>query len=141
MAKERLLKRIRLWSQDNDDDTSDTDLVGYTQSLLDDIGKIYNTRKGTVMLDSEFGVPDFTSLMTSMLPPEIEKLTRDFITVTNQYEPRLKSVNIQYKPREDDMGLIRFSVNGKVDYRESLAPVSFDILLQGDGSVILQVQE
>lgn len=141
MPKERLLKRIRNWEKSDGALIAELDLSAYIQSLMDDLSKIYNTRQGTVMLDAKFGIPDFTSLMSTMAPPEIENLTRSFILVTNEYEPRLKNLNVTYTPKEEDRGLIRFSIKTKVNFRGFLTPLKFDVLLQGDGSVVLQIQE
>ena len=141
MSQERLLKRIRRWSEDEEEGFSQPDLAVHISSLLDDLSKLYNTRQGTVVLDPEFGIPDFTSLMSNMSPPEVEKLTRAFILFTNKYEPRLKSLSIRFQQNEEDRGLIRFGVSSKIMYAENLTPLVFDILLQGDGSVALQIAE
>jgi len=139
MAKERLLKRIRNWSLAGDTNLGDPEFGSYVESLLDDLSKIYNTRHGTVMLDPKFGIPDFTSLMNNMSPPEVAKLTQSFTSVTNQYEQRLKSLDIRHEVREEDRGLIRFVVKSKLEFRKQLAPFTFDILLQGDGSIALEL--
>jgi type VI secretion system lysozyme-like protein len=141
MIKERLLKRIRGWSANPDLGFGDPDLGTYTQSIINDLSNIYNTRQGTVLLDNKFGIPDFTSLMSNMSLPEIEKLTRSFIDVTQTYEPRLKNLSVRYEQREEDRGLIRFVVNSKVKVQDGLSSLDFNILLQGDGSVVVQIPE
>lgn len=139
MAKERLLKRIRSWSLAADTNLGDPEFAAYAESLMDDLSKIYNTRHGTVMLDEKFGIPDFTSLMNNMSPPEVAKLALAFMTVTNQYEQRLKSLDIRHEVRDEDRGLIRFVVKSKLEFHKQLTPFAFDILLQGDGSVALEL--
>ena len=141
MAKERLLKRIRNWSVNESAAYFVHDLDGFTQSVMDDLSKLYNTRRGTVIIDPKFGVPDYTSMMSNMNPTEIEKLMRAFILVTNQYEKRLKNLSIRQEFREEDKGLIRFKANCKINFNEQLYALIFDILLQGDGSVALQIQD
>ncbi|BCE02871.1 type VI secretion system baseplate subunit TssE [Marinicellulosiphila megalodicopiae] len=141
MPKERLLKRIRKWSLHDGRTLSNVDFATYMSSLFADLSQVYNTRKGTVLLDNQFGIDDFTSLMSSMSPPEIEKLSQSFMQLTAQYETRLKNAVIKYEFREQDMGVIRFVATGKVLFQDSLTNVKFYILLVGDGSVAIELSE
>jgi len=141
MSKERLLKRIRKWSINEGRASSNIDYSAYVGSLFADLSQIYNTKKGTVLLDNQFGIDDFTSLMSSMSPPEIEKLSQSFMELTSKYENRLKNVFIKYEFREQDMGVIRYLATAKVMYMESSTPVRFYILLLGDGSVAIELSE
>ena len=139
MATERLLKRVRRWSDSYLEEGPEVDVDAMIKSVLDDLSKIYNTRQGTVLLDSNFGLPDFTSLMNTMSPPEIEKLTRAFLLTTTKYEPRLKNLTIRFNKQDGDLGLMRFSVSSKLSFKDQVYPLNFDALLQGDGSVLLQI--
>ena len=137
MIAERLLKRIRQW-EDDVDASADLDIETYVASVLEDLGKIYNTRQGTVVIDATFGLPDFTSLMNTMSPPEIDGLSDNIEDVTMQYDKRIKNVISRYQKREDDMGIVRFSITAKLQFKDQLIPLAFDTLLQGDGSVLIQ---
>ncbi len=137
MSTDRFLKKIRRWAQE-DQFRSEIEIDDLTASVIDDLEKMYNTRQGTVMLDTEFGLPDFTSMMNSLSPSDIENLTRAFIMTTNRYESRLKNVTVRFNKKEGDLGVMRFSVSCKIAHAEQLYPMKFDALLQGDGSVTLQ---
>ncbi len=134
MSTERLLKRIRTWSE-NEDASSEVDLEAFINSVLADLEKVYNTRQGTVVTDEKFGLPDFTSLMNTMSPPEIEDLGDNIEDATMNYDQRIKNAISRYQKREDDMGVVRFSITAKLQFRDQLIPLSYDALLQGDGSV------
>ncbi|MCJ8315118.1 MAG: type VI secretion system baseplate subunit TssE [Saccharospirillaceae bacterium] len=141
MSKERLLKRIRKWSVQDGRSYTHLDFSTYMSSLFADLSQVYNTRKGTVLLDDQFGIEDFTSLMSSMSPPEIEKLSQSFMSLTQRYETRLKNVFIKYEFREQDMGIIRFGATAKVEYQESVTNIKFHIMLLGNGSVAIELSE
>lgn len=138
MPHERLLKRIKLWSV-SAEAAYRSDINDLIESILDDLSKMYNTRQGTVLLDENYGLPDFTSLMNTMAPPEIAKLSRAFLLTTTKYETRLKNLTVRFNKQDDDFGIMRFSVSCKIPHKDEIYPLKFDALLLGDGSVSLQV--
>jgi type VI secretion system protein len=138
MPNERLLKRIQSWSVSTEA-AYRADINGLIESILDDLSKMYNTRQGTVLLDVSYGLPDFTSLMNTMAPPEIENLSRAFLLTTTKYETRLKNLTVRFNKKDDDFGIMRFAVSCKIPYKDEVYPLKFDALLLGDGSVSLQV--
>ncbi len=137
---ERILKRIRKWSEvEEDEEPEELDLDGMTKSLFDDLKKMYNTRHGTVLLDGDYGLPDYTSFMNTMSPVEIEKLTRAFIMTTSKYETRLKNVTVRYNKEAAGSGIMNFIIVGKLAFKDEIYPLTFNALLYGDGSVTLKL--
>jgi len=141
MSQERLLKRVQQWARGDEGITSVADVGAYTQSVLDDLGKLFNTQHGTVLIDDDYGMPDFTNSYNNLTPPELERMERSIREQARKYEPRLKGVTVNYQASENDQGLLRFIVAGQLSFREQTIPLAFDAILQGNGSITLQVQE
>jgi len=141
MSQERLLKRVQKWSHGDDGVISATDVNAYTKSVLDDMGKLLNTQRGTVLIDENYGMPDFTNSFNNLAPPELERMEKSFREQAQKFEPRFKGVTVNYQARENDHGLLRFTVAGQLSFREQSIPLAFDAILQGDGSIAIQVQE
>ncbi len=139
MSKERLLKRITLWAQ-GEESAAEHDVAVFTQTLLEDLTKLYNTQRGTVLCDDKFGLPNFTSLMNGFTPPEIEKIAFVFREITQKFEPRLKKINVAAVPREDTHGLLRFVIKSILVFNLQDIPVQFNVALQGNGSVDVQIK-
>ena len=139
MSNTRLLKRIKQWEQKTNEsiDSIDSDLL--IDTILQDLSDLFNTRKGSVLMDANYGIEDFTSLMSTMAPPEIEQLCQSFNYACNHYEQRLQQTVVEYEFRESDMGMIRFVCLAKLNFSEQSKTVKFYILLQGNGSVGIEI--
>lgn len=139
MAEERLLKRIRHWRSPEDAERRRADIGAYTESVFADLANLYNTRRGAVQISDAYGLPDFVNMLNSFAPPGIEYIEAVIRETTQRFEPRLRDVSVQHVPRDGDAGLLRFNIAGNLVFRGSAVPVQFDAVLQGDGSVALQV--
>jgi type VI secretion system protein len=136
MSRERLLKRIRAWSQR--ESSAGNDLAAFTESVLNDVETVLNTRQGTVILDPDFGMPDFSNLFNSLSPPELENLQRSLRSCLEHSDRRLQGVSVEYVPRDNDIGVLRFSISARLQFRNQEVPMNFFSLLQGDGSIGVQ---
>jgi type VI secretion system protein len=79
VERKRLLERITNLQVETDR-THLTQAQVLTQSIVQHLQRILNTRRGSVPIDAEFGVPDFTNLAGSFATGEttqiIENMTR-----------------------------------------------------------------
>lgn len=139
MTEERLLKRIGYWLAAEDAERRRADIGAYTESVFADLANLYNTRRGSVQISDEYGLPDFVNMLNSFTPPAVESIENVIRETTQKFEPRLRDIVVQHVPRDGDEGLLRFNVNGNLVFRDNTVPVQFDAVLQGDGSVALQV--
>src|SRR5690606_24343060 len=115
------------------------DIGAYTESVLADIAALYNTRRGSVQISDLYGLPDFANMLNSFAPPAVEQIETVIRETTQRFEPRLRDLRVQHVPRDGEAGLLRFNVNGNLAFRGSAVPVQFDAVLQGDGSVAIEI--
>lgn len=139
MSRERLLKRIRQWDRGLQDPVTRGDLAEFKQSVLNDIAKLYNTQRGTVLVNDALGLPDFTHLLSQFGSEEIMLMSQHFQEVTAQFEPRLKGTQVQYTPREEELGLLRFLITAQLSFRRQNTAITFYALLQGDGRITIEM--
>lgn len=139
MTEERLLKRIRHWRDPEEAERRRADIGAYTESVFADLANLYNTRRGSVEISGDYGLPDFVNMLNSFTPPGVESIEAVIRETTQKFESRLRDVSVLHVPREGDAGLLRFNVSGNLVFRGASVPVQFDAVLQGDGSVALQV--
>ncbi len=140
MARERLLKRLQRWD-DMAHPGMELDAAAYTESVLADLARLYNTRQGTVLIDPEYGLMDFTNLHDVLSPNDLEALSRDIRQATSRFEPRLNDVEVEYRPRGGEQGLLRFMVTARLSFRDQSLAMQYDIVLHGDGRVVIETQE
>lgn len=139
MSNERLLKRLRHWGKSEREQTGALDAEEYKRSVMSDVSLLYNTQKGTVLIDDDFGVPDFSGMMNRFGEQEAAQIEKALREVTDRYEPRMKGTTVKYIPRSDDQGVLRFVVSGMLLFKSQNIPFVFNALLNGSGSVILEM--
>lgn len=138
MSSERLLKRIRYWGKGQEDRGTRLDAGEYSRSVMKDLELLYNTKKGTVLISDDMGMPDFTGLLNRFGPQEIATMERSFRELTERYEPRFRSVSVRFLPRDNEFGVLRFVVSGALPFKTQNLPLEFSALVQGNGSVTIE---
>lgn len=139
MTNERLLKKLRHWSGSNREQPISIDPEEFKRSVLSDITSLYNTQRGTVLIDDYLGVPDFTAMMNRFGAQEVTQIEKAFKDVTDKYEPRLRNTSVRFTPRDDDHKVLRFSVAGALTFKNQIYSFEFNALINGNGSVTLEM--
>lgn len=137
MREERLLERIRNGER-NAPRRGGEDPQKISDSVLDHLRRILNTRQGCVPIAEDYGVPEFTEYMHlgAVAYREIEKILRGTI---QKYEPRLKGVRVSFLPEEEDrLALhLQFHITAKLA-SDPRTQVRFETSIEGNGQVRLK---
>ena len=115
MAEERLLKRLRRWSSGA---AGGTDVGSYVESVLQDVGKLYNTRRGST-------------------PPDVENIRAAIEVTTREFEPRMQDTKVSL-PGEDSPGMLRFAVQADLLYEKTRIALRYQVNIEGDGRVTVR---
>lgn len=113
----------------------DTDSDTVVHSVLEHLIRVLNTKKGSVDIDPEFGVPDITNISSSFSAESVPELEAAIKKVVENYEPRLKDVSVRFAAQEDDLLSLRFSITAKLITDEKSKPVIFETIVDSDGQV------
>lgn len=97
MAGIRFLERLRA-TQHNPDSLGEEDTAAVLQSIISYAALILNTRKGSALLDTDMGIPDFTSRGMQFTNEDIPHIERSIAEVLARYEPRLTDVQVRLIP-------------------------------------------
>lgn len=85
-------------------------------SIVDNLSRLFNTRRGSIAHLPDFGLPDISQVYRD-LPYSIEGLRAAIRSVVEQYEPRLHRVRVEMlekdKEEEHDMR-VSFIVTGEL---------------------------
>ncbi|MCR4666832.1 MAG: type VI secretion system baseplate subunit TssE [Desulfovibrio sp.] len=113
MAGLRFLERLREMQRDPERRVAATpDEI--LQSVTQYVGKILNTRKGSALIDEEFGIPDFTSAGISFSNEDMPEIEREIAAFIERYEPRLKNVSVHFTPESGAPLQMVFSLNAEL---------------------------
>ena len=135
--KERLLKRFSQWEESNEASFDEADAGSLIESIRDDLEKLYNTKRGTVLIDENFGIPDFSYMLSGYTTPDVGAILQQLHMQTKQYEPRLSALNVTYVEQKKFPGKLQFQITAKLRVKENDMPFNVFALLSDDGSVSL----
>ena len=116
--KLRLLKRIRNWEQTRVVSASEADIDEVLETMRDDLEKLFNTRRGTVLIDEAYGLPDYTHLMNGYAAPDVEEIQRDMLQQLRRYEPRLAVTELHAQPPDKRSSSLRFGLNATLQHKQ-----------------------
>lgn len=132
--KERLLKRIRRWNIEQQSGISDIDGSELVESVKNDLELLLNTRRGTVLIDPEMGLPDLTHLTNGYSQPDVDDLQMDVMQQIKRYEPRLSSVDVKFVGDQSAQIQLAFSVTASLKQERQSIPFSVRLLMNENGS-------
>jgi type VI secretion system lysozyme-like protein len=132
--KERLLKRMRRWNTEQQGGISDIDGSELMESVKNDLEQLFNTRRGTVLIDSEMGLGDLTHLINGYSQPDVVNLQSDLLQQIKRYEPRLSSVDVRFVGDQGKHLQLAFSVTASLKQEKQSLPFSVRLIMNENGS-------
>lgn len=134
MREERLLERISRW-ETGAERTNQTSVEVLIGSILRHLRGILNTQRGTVPIDKDYGLPDFSNLAPSFSSGSTKEIQNDLIAAIERYEPRLKVLSIAMVPDETDFLSLKFELSGSIQVDDREIPVRLATVVNPDGKV------
>ncbi len=131
MREYRLLDRIRAMAK-NPSRRVTEDPQQMIRSVQEHLQRILNTRQGNVPIAEEYGVPDFTELMSGY--PESQRVIERAIRNTiERFEPRLQSVRVTLLGGEKENLTLSFQISARLMLKDGRDSVTFDSVLDSGG--------
>ena len=131
MREYRLLDRIRAMAK-NPSRRVTEDPQQMIRSVQEHLQRILNTRQGNVPIAEEYGVPDFTELMSGY--PESQRVIERAIRNTiERFEPRLQSIRVNLLGGEKENLTLSFQISARLMLKDGRDSVTFDSVLDSGG--------
>ena len=109
----RFLERLRAMQQGSERANFE-DVNEVLRSVIGYVSKLLNTRRGSSVLDEEFGIPDFTGFGVSYSRDDIPRIEKEIARFIERCEPRLRDVKITYSPDPNEPFSINFVLDAKL---------------------------
>ncbi len=132
--RERLLKRLRRWSIEEQVDINEIAPAELADSVSADLELLLNTRRGTVLIDPEMGLPDLTRFINGYSQPDIDDLRHDIQQLVRRFEPRLASIDVSYVGDQGRTRQLAFSLNAQLVMDKQRQPFTVRIAMNENGS-------
>ena len=114
---------------------ADIDVFEIMESICDDLEKLLNTRRGTVLVDRDYGLPDFTHLRNSYAAPDMDEIEQNLVYQIRKYETRLASISLEYQQPGRISNGITFVLNAVFNHKKQDLNLVANIQLNDDSSV------
>ena len=85
-----------------------------TRSIRDHLARLLNARSGVLEHLPDYGLPDVPSMYAG-LPYSMEDMAAEIQKLIVRYEPRLKHVQVQAQPRDDQDSVVNFQILGALN--------------------------
>ncbi len=138
MNTERLLENLinadKVVTTEQPEEENRRLIISVKQHLI----RILNTRRGSVLIDKEFGISDFSDLPGNFVSPktiEIQTLIRDAL---QKYEPRINDVKVIFEGPSDDKLSISFKLSGIIKQNKDRIPIVFRASMTPDKKFIIK---
>lgn len=137
--KLRLLKRIKNWEESGEVSASDADVNEVMESVRDDLEKLFNTRRGTVLIDPEYGLPDFTHLMNGYSAPDVDEIIMALQFQVKEFETRLSGALVSPAESKSAGNQLKFNLTAQFSHRNQALSLSTNIVVNDNGSIAVSL--
>lgn len=145
----RLTERIKLLQREYEKNSHEsneiyqrdlnTDIEEILKSVVNYVSRILNTRRGSALIDPDFGIPDFTGNGNGISRDEIPDMEREIEKFISRYEPRLHNVEVSFVQQEFNSFEMRFNLRAKLIVSDEKGmPVAIITELAPNGQVTVR---
>lgn len=110
---------------------------GVIQSIKYHLELILNTRKGSTLIDADFGVPDFTNLVGGLSGESTSSIERAIEHMIKKYEPRFIQSTVELQPNDQDVLSMQFKISGVIKVNNKDTPIRLSANVNSSGKVII----
>lgn len=139
MNEQRLLERLSGLG-DGRARSHQTHVEVLIESIRAHLQRILNTRQGSVPIDPNFGVPDFTNLAGSSLSGTTQDIAANITRMVARYEPRLKSVQVHLAESASEVLSLSFTLEGCIEVSDKTIPIRLATRVSASGRIALMRQ-
>ncbi|MGF6649533.1 type VI secretion system protein [Paraburkholderia youngii] len=132
MREGRLLERIAGRGTANER-TNETLVDILVDSVINHLSRLLNTRRGTVQIDPQFGMPDFTNLDVTTATGSAHEIEEGIYRIISRYEPRIKSPRVRLDHGEKDVLRVRFALEGALEVDDCKVPLRISTTVCANG--------
>ena len=104
------------------------------ESIIRHLQRMLNTRQGHVLTQPEYGMPDVTEFIHS-LPDAVNEVRRAIRKSIEEFEPRLRNVEVNVVEIEQGSLQLKFEVTAELVTEKEEASVWFETAINSAGQI------
>ena len=110
------------------------DVKKLSQSVLQNLQDIFNTRQGNVLTLPDYGSPDFND-MVSKFPDAIMEIRKTILNNIREYEPRLKNIRVRHILDDENPLSLQFEIQAELNLAKTKSSVAFTTVMGDSGRI------
>ncbi len=134
--RERLFERIAR----GDGDGSRNNLPRYellSASIRAHLDRLLKTRKGSVPLSEDYGIPDFSNIAGSFESGTAEEICQAVAETVSRWEKRLLAPRVRPFETTTELATIRIEISGEIVVAEQHIPVHYNATVRANGEIVI----
>jgi len=135
-SRERILERIAFWKEG----TERSRLSRYesvSSSIRTHLSRVLTTRKGSVPISSEYGVPDLSNIAGSFESGSPVQIVQTILETVARFEPRLLSPRVRSLDDTTELAALRIEISGEILVNDQRTPIQIPALVRANGEIVL----
>lgn len=133
MFDRTLTERLEAATGDNPVPAKPFDRSVLLESVLDNVRRIFNERRGSCEIRADYGMPDLNDVLGhGGTPTQLGAIVQEMMET---FEPRMSDAIVRFQPDPNNPLSINFHVSAMLNCGEDSMRVSFDTILSEDKRV------
>jgi type VI secretion system protein len=134
MYEERLTERIR--DLEGTEARTTKDLSSILDSIIRHLQRLLNTRKGSVPIAEDYGMPEFTNFHGTSFSDHAHDIANSIRDMVLKYEPRLSKAQVLFVSDTNDVLSLKFRIHAEIVHvRDKVIPIELETTISSDGKV------
>jgi type VI secretion system protein len=110
-------------------------------SVVRHLTRLFNTRRGSVPIDSEYGLYDMNNIAGSLAVGTTQEICEEIIWQITRYEPRLRNPAITSIKEENQIITLKFELSAQIVRDDSqITPDVFSMYLRINSAGRIQIE-
>jgi type VI secretion system protein len=135
-SRERIIERISFWKEGAERNRLSR-YESVSSSIRAHLSRILTTRKGSVPISDEYGVPDFSNIAGSFESGSNVEIVQAILEAVIRFEPRLVNPKVRSFEDTTELSALRIEISGEIKVNEQRTALQIPALVRANGEVVL----
>ena len=135
-SRERILERIAFWKEGAERDRLSR-YESVSSSVRAHLSRLLTTRKGSVPISPEYGVPDLSNIAGSFESGSSLQMVQTILETVARFEPRLLSPRVRAHDDTTELSSLRIEISGEILVNDQRTLIQIPAFVRANGEILL----
>lgn len=135
-SRERILERIAFWKEGTERDRLSR-YESVSSSIRTHLSRVLTTRKRSVPISSEYGVPDLSNIAGSFESGSTLQIVQTILETVSRFEPRLLNPRVRALDDTTELSALRIEISGEILVNDQRTLIQIPAFVRANGEIVL----